>query len=90
MALVVAGGLGLTLARSVLRQLGGEIKSMISASVETVDNGSRLANDAGTAMGEIVQQVKRVPTSLARSALLPWNKAPASVRSTPRSPRWTG
>ncbi|HEY0817200.1 MAG TPA: methyl-accepting chemotaxis protein [Rhizobacter sp.] len=37
-----------------------EIKTMISSSVETVDSGSRLVQDAGTAMGEIVQQVKRV------------------------------
>ena len=37
-----------------------EIKSMIAASVETVENGSRLVNDAGAAMGEIVQQVKHV------------------------------
>jgi methyl-accepting chemotaxis protein len=37
-----------------------EIKSMISTSVETVESGSKLVNDAGTAMGEIVQQVKRV------------------------------
>jgi methyl-accepting chemotaxis protein len=37
-----------------------EIKSMISASVETVESGSKLVNDAGSAMGEIVQQVKRV------------------------------
>ncbi|MFZ5548943.1 MAG: methyl-accepting chemotaxis protein [Pseudomonadota bacterium] len=37
-----------------------EIKSMISTSVETVESGSRLVNDAGVAMGEIVQQVKRV------------------------------
>jgi methyl-accepting chemotaxis protein len=33
---------------------------MIAASVETVENGSRLVNDAGAAMGEIVQQVKHV------------------------------
>jgi methyl-accepting chemotaxis protein len=37
-----------------------EIKGLIGASVERVETGSRLVDDAGRTMGEIVQQVKRV------------------------------
>lgn len=37
-----------------------EIKSLIGASVERVESGSRLVNDAGKTMDEIVTQVKRV------------------------------
>jgi methyl-accepting chemotaxis protein len=37
-----------------------EIKSLIGASVERVDAGSALANQAGQAMGDIVKQVRRV------------------------------
>ena len=37
-----------------------EIKSLIGASVESVDAGTRLVADAGTTMGEIVSAVQRV------------------------------
>jgi methyl-accepting chemotaxis protein len=37
-----------------------EIKSLINASVESVEAGSRLVNDAGGSMDDIVSQVKRV------------------------------
>ena len=37
-----------------------EIKSLISASVERVEAGSRLVSDAGSTMSDIVAQVKRV------------------------------
>jgi methyl-accepting chemotaxis protein len=37
-----------------------EIKSLISASAESVDAGSRLVNDAGSTMADIVDQVRRV------------------------------
>jgi methyl-accepting chemotaxis protein len=37
-----------------------EIKELINNSVEKVDAGSRLVDDAGVAMGEIVSSVKRV------------------------------
>ena len=37
-----------------------EIKLLIGASVEEVENGSKLANDAGLSMTNIVTQVKRV------------------------------
>ena len=37
-----------------------EIKSLIGASVEQVDGGSRLVGEAGETMGEIVQAVQRV------------------------------
>ncbi len=39
-----------------------EIKSLITASTETVDTGSRLAADAGQSMSDIVSQVRRVST----------------------------
>jgi uncharacterized phage infection (PIP) family protein YhgE len=37
-----------------------EIKSLIGASVEKVESGSRLVQDAGNTMGEIVASVQRV------------------------------
>jgi methyl-accepting chemotaxis protein len=37
-----------------------EIKALIGASVDKVETGSRLVQDAGTTMGEIVASVKRV------------------------------
>ena len=37
-----------------------EIKSLIGASVESVENGSRLVSDAGSTMSDIVAQVQRV------------------------------
>ena len=44
-------------------QAAKEIKALITASVETVDGGTRLVGEAGRTMGEIVGQVRRV-TSL--------------------------
>jgi methyl-accepting chemotaxis protein len=41
-------------------QAAKEIKSLISASVERVDSGSKLVDEAGIAMTEIVTSVKRV------------------------------
>ena len=41
-------------------QAAREIKSLISTSVERVETGSRLVNDAGQTMGDIVSQVRRV------------------------------
>jgi methyl-accepting chemotaxis protein len=55
---VVAGEVRSLAQRSA--EAAREIKTMIAASVESVDNGSRLVNDAGTAMGDIVTQVQRV------------------------------
>jgi len=42
-----------------------EIKTLIGASVETVESGSRLAGDAGQAMQEILQSVQRVTDLMA-------------------------
>ncbi|TDP72895.1 methyl-accepting chemotaxis protein [Roseateles toxinivorans] len=41
-------------------QAAKEIKTLIGASVEKVENGSRLVHEAGQSMGEIVSQVRRV------------------------------
>jgi methyl-accepting chemotaxis protein len=41
-------------------QAAREIKSLIAESVERVENGSKLVNDAGQTMDDIVSQVKRV------------------------------
>jgi methyl-accepting chemotaxis protein len=41
-------------------QAAREIKSVIGSSVEKVDAGSKLVNQAGASMGEIVTQVRRV------------------------------
>src|SRR5690606_6992504 len=37
-----------------------EIKELIGTSVEKVENGSKLVNQAGTTMGEVVSSVRRV------------------------------
>jgi len=55
---VVAGEVRNLAQRSA--QAAREIKSMISDSVEKVDAGSKLVNNAGDSMREIVGQVKRV------------------------------
>jgi methyl-accepting chemotaxis protein len=55
---VVAGEVRNLAQRSA--QAAREIKSMISDSVEKVDAGSRLVNEAGSSMQEIVAQVRRV------------------------------
>jgi methyl-accepting chemotaxis protein len=55
---VVAGEVRNLAQRSA--QAAREIKSLIGESVEKVEAGSRQVNDAGTAMSEIVSQVKRV------------------------------
>ena len=55
---VVAGEVRALAQRSA--QAAREIKSLISDSVQKVENGSKLVNDAGTTMQEIVAQVKRV------------------------------
>ncbi|RZL09482.1 MAG: HAMP domain-containing protein, partial [Rubrivivax sp.] len=41
-------------------QAAKEIKGLINASVETVDSGAQLVNDAGTVMSEIMGSVQRV------------------------------
>ena len=60
-------GRGFAVVASEVRSLAGrsaeaakEIKSLIGASVERVENGSRLVEDAGTTMKEIVTSVQRV------------------------------
>jgi methyl-accepting chemotaxis protein len=55
---VVAGEVRNLAQRSA--QAAREIKNMIAESVQKVDAGSVLVNDAGTSMSEIVEQVKRV------------------------------
>jgi len=55
---VVAGEVRNLAQRSA--QAAREIKNMISESVQKVDAGSHLVNEAGSSMAEIVRQVKRV------------------------------
>jgi methyl-accepting chemotaxis protein len=55
---VVAGEVRNLAQRSA--QAAKEIKTLISASVEKVDDGSKLVTEAGAAMNEIVGSVKRV------------------------------
>jgi methyl-accepting chemotaxis protein len=55
---VVAGEVRNLAQRSA--QAAREIKSLIGESVEKVETGSKLVNDAGQTMNDIVQQVKRV------------------------------
>ena len=65
-------GRGFAVVASEVRSLAGrsadaakEIKQLISASVEQVENGSRLVHDAGTTMNEIVASVQRVTDIMA-------------------------
>ena len=65
-------GRGFAVVASEVRSLAGrsadaakEIKQLISASVEQVENGSRLVHDAGTTMNEIVTSVQRVTAIMA-------------------------
>jgi methyl-accepting chemotaxis protein len=72
-------GRGFAVVASEVRSLAGrsaeaakQIKSLIGASVEKVELGTRQVNDAGTSMGEIVSQVQRVSqmiSELSRSAI---------------------
>jgi len=55
---VVAGEVRLLAQRSA--EAAKEIKTLINASVESVDTGTRLVADAGNTMGEIVSNVQRV------------------------------
>ncbi len=55
---VVAGEVRALAQRSA--QAAREIKSLIGASVEKVEAGSRLVGEAGTTMGDIVGQVRRM------------------------------
>jgi methyl-accepting chemotaxis protein-1 (serine sensor receptor) len=55
---VVAGEVRTLAQRSA--QAAREIKELISRSVQTVETGSQLVGEAGSTMGEIVSQVKRV------------------------------
>ncbi|MFN7156531.1 MAG: methyl-accepting chemotaxis protein [Acidovorax sp.] len=65
-------GRGFAVVASEVRSLAGrsaeaakEIKQLISASVEQVENGSRLVHDAGTTMDDIVTSVQRVTDIMA-------------------------
>jgi methyl-accepting chemotaxis protein len=55
---VVAGEVRSLAQRSA--EAAREIKALIGSSVERVDAGSRLVNDAGSTMNDIVQQVRKV------------------------------
>uniref|UniRef100_UPI0032B12D1F methyl-accepting chemotaxis protein n=1 Tax=uncultured Aquincola sp. TaxID=886556 RepID=UPI0032B12D1F len=55
---VVAGEVRSLAQRSA--EAAKEIKTLIGASVERVETGSRLVRDAGSTMGEIVASVQRV------------------------------
>ena len=60
---VVAGEVRSLAQRSA--EAAREIKSLISTSVEQVENGSRLVNDAGVTMTDIVNSVQRVTDIMA-------------------------
>jgi hypothetical protein len=62
-AVAVTGGLGLQLYRSItsgLSLIQRKIKDLIGESVTRVDAGSKLVEEAGTTINEIVESVKRV------------------------------
>jgi methyl-accepting chemotaxis protein len=67
-----------------------EIKGLIADSSGKVETGSRLVQEAGSTMTDIVQSVRRVADILGDGSPRPApSRAPASSRSTRPSPRWT-
>jgi methyl-accepting chemotaxis protein len=66
-----------------------EIKTLIGDSVEKVDTGAKLVDQAGRRWTKIVASVKRVTDIMAEITAASPSRAPASSRSTRRSRRWT-
>ncbi len=67
-------GRGFAVVASEVRSLAGrsaaaakEIKSLITDSVEQVETGSRLVNDAGSHMGEVVASIERVASLISEA-----------------------
>jgi methyl-accepting chemotaxis protein len=80
-------GRGFAVVAGEVRSLAGrsaeaakEIKSLIGASVERVEAGSRLVQDAGTAMGEIVSGVQRVSDIIGEIAAAAGEQSDGIVR----------
>ena len=89
-------GRGFAVVASEVRSLAGrsadaakEIKNLIGASVERVEQGTTLVDQAGATMNEVVAAIRRSPTSWARSAWPAPNKARASRKLAKRCSRWT-
>ncbi len=66
-----------------------EIKDLIGESVNRVDAGSKLVEEAGSTISEIVGRYSVSPTSWAKSPRPRKSRAPASSRSIRLSARWT-
>ena len=93
-------GRGFAVVASEVRSLAGrsaeaarEIKSLISASVERVEAGSTLVDQAGQTMSEVVTSIRRVTDivseiSAASSALPAQSRAREWIRSTRPSRTW--
>ena len=70
-------GRGFAVVASEVRLLAGrsaaaakEIKSLITSSVEQVETGSQLVNDAGTHMSEVVASIERVASLISEATRL--------------------
>ncbi|WP_404810838.1 methyl-accepting chemotaxis protein [Gulbenkiania mobilis] len=57
-----------------------EIKALIGDSVGKVDSGSRLVDEAGRTMQEIVASIRRVTDIMSESRPLRWSRALALSR----------
>ena len=66
-----------------------EIKALIGDSVDKVQSGSALVDQAGATMDEIVQAVRRVTDIMGEITAASDEQRPASSRSTAPSRRWT-
>ena len=67
-----------------------EIKGLIGASVERVEQGTALADQAGATMGEVVTAIRRVTDLMGEiSSAQQRSKAPAWPRWARRSSAWT-
>ena len=65
-----------------------EIKTLIGASVDKVETGSRLVQEAGTSMSAIVQSVQQVNDIIGGSRLPRRNSLTALARSIRLSRNW--
>ena len=65
------------------------IKQLIGDSIEKVEPGSQVVNQAGQTMNEIVASITRVTDIMGETRRTARSRATASSRSTPPSCRWT-
>jgi hypothetical protein len=81
---VVAGEVRTLAGRSA--EAAKEIKELITASVQRVEQGTALVDQAGSTMNEVVSSIRRVTDIMGEISAASSNKAPASSRWAMRHP----